>query len=85
MDIFYITFVGLVLSDFRPITFAKCDKVLLEESEIATHEQSELNSIQCGICGALFHYKCEIMRSSFDTELDWVCSVCLLSLLETQG
>lgn len=73
------------LLDFRPTIFcAKCDKVLLEETEIATHKQSELSSTQCDICGACFHYKCEIMLSSIDTEMGWICSAFLLSLPETQ-
>ena len=71
---------------FPSITFcAKCDKALLEETEISTHEQSDLNSIQCDICGVWFHYKYEIISSSFDTDLDWICSACLLSLPETQN
>ena len=86
LDIFYKTFACLALINFHPITFcAKCDKALLEETETATHEQLDLNSIQCDICGTWFHYKCEIMPSSFDTELNWICSACLLSLLETQN
>ena len=86
LDIFYKTFVCAALLNFRPITFcAKCDKVLLEETEIATHEKSHPNCKQCGICGAWFHYKCEILPSSLDTELEWICSPCLLSLPETQN
>ena len=56
LDIFYKTFVCPALLNCRPITFcAKCDKALLEETEISTHGQSDLNSIQCDICGAWFH------------------------------
>ena len=86
LDNFYKTFVCPALLNFRPIIFcAKCDKALLEETEFAFHEKSDLNSIQCDICGTWFHYKYEIMPSSFDTELDWICSACLLSLPETQN
>ena len=38
LDIFYKTFVCPALLNFRPTTFcAKCDKALMEETEIATH------------------------------------------------
>ena len=86
LNIFYKTFVFPTLLNFHPITFcAKCDKALLEKTEVATHEQSDLNSIQCDMCGAWFYYKCEIMPSRFNTELDWICSAYLLSLPETQN
>ena len=86
LDIFYKTYVCPALLNFRQITFcAKCDKVLLEETEIATHEQSDVNSIHDDICGAWFHYKCDIMPSIFNSELDWIFSACLLSLPETQN
>ena len=51
LDIFYKTFVCPALLDFCPITFyAKCYKVSLEETEIATYEQSDLNSMPCDMC-----------------------------------
>ena len=77
LDIFYKTSVCPARLNFCAATFcAKCDKALLEETEISTHKQSDLSSIYCDICGAWFHYKCEIMPSSFVTELDWTCSAC---------
>lgn len=40
----------------------------------------KLKSNICEICGAWLHYKCKIMSSRFDTELDWICSAYLLIL-----
>ena len=56
--------------------------MLLEENEIDTSEEDQLNSILCDMCNAWYHYKCEnINANDFDSqEVDWVCSACLVSL-----
>ena len=80
--IFYKSYVCPALLEFKPVTYcAKCDDVLLEEKEIETNEEKQLNSIQCDSCSAWFHYKCENVKVETDLE-DWLCSMCLMSMLD---
>ena len=70
------------LLEKRPVTYcAKCDKVLLEESEIPLSKQNELNSIQCDIFNAWFHYKCEniMLNDVLGENIEWFCSRCLVA------
>ena len=46
LKLFYKSFVGPALLEFKPITYCRnCDTVLLEESKIEEEEEGELNSI----------------------------------------
>ena len=66
----------------KPIIYcARCEKVLLEECEINVNEE-ELNSIQCNLCNAWFHYSCENIKASdfnCDDGANWMCFACLVS------
>lgn len=82
LEIFYKSFVCPALLEFKPLTYCgSCDNVLLEECEINENEERELISIQCDFCAAWFHYKCENITSETDTN-EWLCSKCLLSLVD---
>jgi len=60
LAVFFKTFVCPALLGLKPLTFCgKCDQVLLEEAEIDSSEEKELNSILCDICSIWYHYKCE--------------------------
>ena len=78
LDIFYKTYVCPTPLNFQSITFCgRCDNVLLEEHEINENE-SELNSIQCDMCSAWYHFKCEsIVESNKKDDAEWYCSNCL--------
>ena len=83
LEVFFKVYICPVLLGFKPITFcAKCDNVLLENKEIDPSEKAELNSIQCDLCCAWSHYKCEnlCVKDIVSENNDWVCSNCLLSL-----
>ena len=80
--IFFQTYICPALLGKRPVTYcAKCDKVLLEESKISLSEQKELNSIQCDICNAGFHYKCEniMLNNVLGEIIEWFCTSCLVA------
>ena len=82
LEVFFKIYVCPALLRLKPLTFcAKCDKVLLEENEIDVSEQNDLSSIQCDICCAWFHYKCENIKSSGinDFNIEWICSNCLVT------
>ena len=82
LEVFFKIYVCPALLRLKPLTFcAKCDKVLLEENEIDVSEQNDLSSIQCDICCAWFHYKCENIKSSEinDFNIEWICSNCLVT------
>ena len=65
LEVFFEIYVYPALLHLKPLTFcAKCDKVLVEENETDLLEQNNLSSIQCDICCAWFHYKCENIKST---------------------
>ena len=78
LGIFYKTYVCPALLNFQPITFCRrCDKVLLEGHEINENE-SERNSIHCGMCSAWYHLSCKsIVESNKNDDAEWYCSNCL--------
>ena len=79
LNIFYKMYVCPALLNFQPITFCgRCDKMLLQEREINENE-SELNSIQCDMCSARYHFSCEsIVESNKNDDAEWYCSNCLI-------
>ena len=81
LRIFYKTFVCPALLQYKATTFcAKWDEILLEENEIPQNEKHLLNSIQCDICIAWFHFKCENIPNIENTDCEWICTNCLMSL-----
>ena len=82
LEVFFKSFVCPALLFIKPLVYcAYCDKILLQENEIDSSEEDQLNSIQCDKCGCWFQLKCENLTVKDASLLDdeWVCSCCLQS------
>jgi len=81
LEVFFKSYVIPALLFLKPIVMcAKCSKVLLEEREIETKDQSAENSIQCDSCACWFHYRCQnIQPNDFSAGQDLEWPDCLVS------
>ena len=82
LEVFFKTFVCPTLLGLKPLKFCgKCDQVLLEEPEIESCDEKELNSILCDISSIWYHFRCESVNADeLKENIDWICSQCLVSL-----
>lgn len=80
LEIFFKSYVAERVLGINPVTYCgSCEKVLLEENEIAENEL-DLRSICCDKCNCWYHLKCQALDDVVDGE--WLCLLCLTNIAD---